>query len=134
MPRQHLQQLKQLQQEQQEQSRRRKRPAPPASSTFSDESDGEAENKRAAAKRKLSRSICRPANMGRRLRADSDSDSQSIDLVHAAQIASLNDSNKYTPAFSGSSSEDEIVVTLQYPSALPRERYVFLFASSCQAR
>ncbi|KAI9759218.1 MAG: Nucleosomal histone H3-Lys79 methylase [Chaenotheca gracillima] len=54
-------------------------------------------------------------------RAFSPSGDQELKYVHAADIASLEKSNKFTPAFEAS--VHELDLELQYPSTSPRERY-----------
>lgn len=54
--------------------------------------------------------------------AFSEDNDGKISMVHAAHITSLDRATKYVPAFEGVSASHEL--RLQYPSSLPRERYI----------
>ena len=55
-------------------------------------------------------------------KAFSDEDGGQFNMIHAANIASLNMQGKYSPAFPNDAKA--LVVELQYPSASQREKYI----------
>lgn len=92
---------------------------PALSSDTSDEDDSpERPTKRA-------KQEAQDLDLKRRVRcreAFSEDNHGKISMVHAADITSLDRATKYVPAFEGVAESHEL--RLQYPSALPRERYI----------
>lgn len=102
----------------------RKRPSP-VQQRLQSSSEGSDSEEFIGISRKKARS-CRSAepDVRRRVRSQKafSEDDGLFDMVHAADIASLDKPNKFTPAFDASARSAEILL-LQYPSASQQERY-----------
>lgn len=61
----------------------------------------------------------------RSLKAFSEEDAQGFEMVHAADITSVQKAGQFTPAFEASENSEDVL--LQYPSASQKERYSILF-------
>ncbi|KAI9838137.1 MAG: Nucleosomal histone H3-Lys79 methylase [Sclerophora amabilis] len=108
----------------------RKRPSPTQQRLVSSDEDDDGDDSDLALgmsrkRTKTSVESSEEPDLKRRVRSDvafapegSDVDLQ---FVHAADIASVEKSSKYAPAFEAS--EEELDVALQYPSLSPRERF-----------
>lgn len=114
--------------------RRRLTPLSARLASSSDDSEGGDDNDatKHRAKRPRSSSVTRrKVDTNRRLRADvirREADDPVLELVHAAEIASVAQANKYVPAFDGSS--EDLSVELQYPGSTLRERYACVSLAS----
>ena len=101
---------------------KRRTPSEATPAFSSDDSDEEENPERPAKKAKLE---ARDLDLKRQVRcreAFSEDSKGEFSMVHAAEITSLDRATKYVPAFEGVSEPRE--VSLQYPSASSRERYL----------
>lgn len=65
----------------------------------------------------------------RSLKAFSEDAAREFDMVHAADITSVQKAGQFTPTFEGGENSEDVL--LQYPSASQKERYGFLFRVCC---
>lgn len=66
-----------------------------------------------------------PDRRVRSLKAFSEEDAQEFEMVHAADITSVQKAGQFMPAFEASENSEDVL--LQYPSASQKERYSILF-------
>lgn len=100
---------------------KRRTPSEVTPAFSSDGSDGEESPERPAKRVKQEVQHVDPKRQVRCRQAFSENNSGELAMVHAADITLLDGATKYVPAFEGVSDSD--VVSLQYPSVSPKERY-----------
>lgn len=99
----------------------RKRPSPVQQRWQSSSDSSEAEDFNDISRKKARNSGSTEPDVKRRVRSQQAfvEEDGLFDMVHGADIASLDKSNKFVPAFGGSAE----ILLLQYPSASRQERY-----------
>ncbi|KAI9871919.1 MAG: Nucleosomal histone H3-Lys79 methylase [Pleopsidium flavum] len=102
----------------------RKRPSPVQQRLQSSSQSSDSEGSLSTSKKRSRSSKGIEPDLKRRVRSQKAfaKDDGLFDMVHAADIASLDKPNQFTPAFGGSAGSVETLL-LQYPSASQQERY-----------
>ncbi|MCJ1288806.1 Nucleosomal histone H3-Lys79 methylase [Xylographa carneopallida] len=108
-------------------TRKRRTPSQGLVNFSSDDSEAEDGEEGEGSRKKPKADLDQHPDLKRQVRnqkAFSEEDGGIFDMVHAADIPSLDKTTKYIPSFEGL--PEKIEVSLQYPSASQRERYLLM--------